>query len=157
MWPSSSWLQWRAVLYPHCPCKSKVGMDGNCSTWQVNCCHLVDELKTATKAWTRNKKKKCPQTYEDQESLGSKSGRISFLKCFYLNVIFGTHMFNFLHEFNRLKSNRGFWPSNDYPAQGCLMIWYAANILSNSTAFDETNHIKNASVFVLCNMCEMEH
>lgn len=89
---NSTGLRKRCDLH-HCGCNgvqcfpptvpaSPKWRDGSCSTWQVNCCHLVDESKTATKAWTRNEKKKCPQTYEDQESLGSKSGRISFFKIF---------------------------------------------------------------------------
>ena len=159
--------------FPRLPLQVPSG-DGSCSTWQVNCCHLVDESKTATKAWTRNKKKKCPQTHKDQESLGSKSGRISFLKfLFECNFWYAYVLISYMNltglkaieasdpamitqlkaVFKKKKKKRKEKKGTKLHYEN----WYAANILSNSTAFNETNHKKYASVFVLCNMCEKEY
>lgn len=96
-------------------------------------------------------------THEDQESL---LGFLKNLKPFFLN---------FLHESIGFKSNRGFWLSNDYPAQGLFSPkekspklhyenWYAAYILSNSTALmRQITTTCKWSVFVLCNMWEKEY
>lgn len=128
-----------------------------------SCCHLVDILKTPTGkqmldlAWKINKKN--AHTWRSRILIRIKKKKKLFL--FYL--------FYFLHESAGFKSNRGFWLSNDYPAQGLFSHkkkspklhhenWYAAYVLSNSTALmRQITTTCKWSVFVLCNMWEKEY